>query len=975
MSYIKEQLQKTSLGDVKYTGDSFIAKKLSGRYKEPLEVDAPTRETMENIQRYNLQLQNHGIQPPKSKQVLGTVNKILDVLRTGEYAIGGLMAGEGIIKGIQEKISPSDVFGITPKETESFWDVFKQPAFYGALAVDILFDPITYLTFGFGGGAKIATKVGQKTLNKAGKSLLKKASKQFGEDSARRMMATNILRESGEKYLSKGGLRFMGRQILPRRVVQAPFKGIDWGLERLPLTGKAYKGTKDLMVKAFEPFKNINKVPYTLGGNGKFESMVLKTQKGIRGEGMRQLKIISELGKEARKKGLKNPGREIMAAVEFDMKTGNRILDDIADYMVKSQKRYGFIESAKGILPADSLLPKYMRHTLTKEGREVLEQGGKKVRQEFLSNVKKFRVSTPFAKGRKYKNPVTEINNVFKNKHGVNLFEEDAFKAFQQRTYEHIKSVKMHDFFQNLVDEGIAIPAPIGRKIVTKVNKPAKVIKAPLDETIVDGVKMVKTKTPQLEGHLVAEPIAKHLDMVQSMISKDDVAKGILGVYDKLLGIWKGSVTGWFPAFHTRNFLGGMFNNWLAGLKSPKWYLEGDKLARGKSANKVFTTEFGEKITGRNILREVEDLGVTGAPGMIDQMKTVEEMMRVGAASGARKVAQYPRVGMEIVEDRLRIPLYLYRRLSKGDTPEQAAKQVFKFHFDYAPEAFTAFERNVMRRIIPFYTWTRHNVPLQLEQLVKQPGKYAGLEKFRRNFEKASGEKAQEEKKYLPEWLKEMFVFRLPGESVDGIPRYLQLDLPIEDLNKLPFTESGRREITSLLSPFLKYPIERIANRNLYFGSEIFDAGTPREFQTAKAVETLKYLPNPIKKYLNFKETQILDTRTNEFVKRYEMDALKLHAIRSVLAGRFYSTVSQAEDSELNAWMKLSRILGGVPVRPVDIEEEKYWRLKEQEGINRDITSYLKRRGEIPYKSKTPKMETQFDSYIGKILEAGGYRK
>lgn len=913
----------------------------------PFNVDTPTTESLENIARYETQLMEAGIEPPKAKKVLGTVSRILDVLRTGEYAVGGLLAGKGPIMGIKEKISPSEVFGITPKETKSFWGLLKQPEFYGALAVDILLDPVTYLTFGFGGGAKLATSAGNKVLNKPGQKLLGKAVKQFGEDSARKMMATSILREGGEKWLAKGGLKFMGKEFLPRNVVQAPFKGIDWTIERVPFVGHSYLATKDLLGKAFKPMADINELPAKMGGDGRFEEIILKTQKGIRGETARELRYIGNLGKEARKAGIKDPGREITALVEFDKKSGNKVLDDIADWIAERHKEFGFAEQKRGIMGAgvEVDIPGYMRHFLTKEGREFLETKGKTIQQEFIGNVQKLRVTAPFAKERKLVGDIVNINNLYKEKYKIKLFEEDAFKAFSQRTFEHIKAVKMYDFFKNMVDERIAIRAPRVPQLVRRIGEPLTSIRKPLTETVIDGVKHIQTKVPQLEGFLVPEPIAKHLDMTYGLFINDEVAKGFLGLYDKLLRVWKGSVTGWFPAFHSRNFIGGAWNNWLGGIRNPIRYQQGDMIARGKAGTIV--DRITKKVyTYDEIRRLVEDLGVSGAPGMMDVMKNTEEMMRIGKVAKVKSVAMFPRIAMETVEDRLRIPLFI-DRLIKGDTPEAAAKWVFKFHFDYAPEGLTAFERNVMKRLIPFYTWTRGNVPLQIENVLKQPGKYTALAKVRENIERGSGSRAEEEKDYLPQWLQEMFIFRLPGESSEGLARYLQIDLPMEDLNKLPLTESGRREIIALLSPFIKYPIERIANRNLYFGSEIYDASQPQEYQTAKTIEAFKYLPEPLKRYLNYKETQIKNPRTGEFVTGYEMDALKLHAIRSMLAGRFYSTVATTTDSELSVWQRLSRILGGVPVRPIDMDEERFRRTKQQERLDRETIQYLKRRGII----------------------------
>jgi len=82
-----------------------------------------------------------------------------------------------------------------------------------------------------------------------------------------------------------------------------------------------------------------------------------------------------------------------------------------------------------------------------------------------------------------------------------------------------------------------------------------------------------------------------------------------------------------------------------------------------------------------------------------------------------------------------------YRGLGLGmeDAARGAAMQVKKFLFDYTDEGLTEFEREGMKRIMPFYSWTRNNLPLQLEQLLKQPGKYAAVEKVRKGHEYALG--------------------------------------------------------------------------------------------------------------------------------------------------------------------------------------------------------------------------------------------
>ena len=94
--------------------------------------------------------EQEGVELPKktfSQNLLGGVSRVIDILRTGEFAVGGVLAGEGVRGGVRKKISPSDVlFG--EEKPESLTGRF----FLGAtkLATDILLDPVTYLTLGTG---------------------------------------------------------------------------------------------------------------------------------------------------------------------------------------------------------------------------------------------------------------------------------------------------------------------------------------------------------------------------------------------------------------------------------------------------------------------------------------------------------------------------------------------------------------------------------------------------------------------------------------------------------------------------------------------------------------------------------------------------------------------------------------------------------------------------------------------------------
>ena len=154
-------------------------------------------------------------------------------------------------------------------------------------------------------------------------------------------------------------------------------------------------------------------------------------------------------------------------------------------------------------------------------------------------------------------------------------------------------------------------------------------------------------------------------------------------------------------------------------------------------------------------------------------------------------------------------------RLQKGDTPAEAAMSVKKYLFDYT--MLTPFEKNVMRRFIPFYAFTRYNLPLQIKELVKQP-KYAALMGKFKDFAEAMAEEVtgQEiESRDLPKYLRELYALRLPFQ-VGGRDVVAGIDLPIRDINTL-----NPDEWFSMITPFLTVPFEQVANRNIYFDRDL----------------------------------------------------------------------------------------------------------------------------------------------------------
>jgi len=899
----------------------------------------------------------------------GLLQSVFNVLRTGEFAAGGVLSGKSPLEGIKQKISPSDALGITNGFTR--------------LAADIFLDPTTYITLGSGSGIKLATKAGKSIiLTKAGTKQFKDLVLKVGADKAKKEFPQILVKNP--EYIDKSGIKFMGQTIVPKSAFDNLGTAIKDTAVKVPYVNSIGKKVEEV-VDIFNPLHKLSRSEEL----SKFAEKHNLFLKGTRAETMEAIENTAKLEKEMVKAHGKEFGKYVTKYVEeIDSLKGMpaKMADDIkaiGDKVIKLQEEIAQAELKRGILKstlgqtAFKTLPKnvkmvvekytddilsgsirtpeelkkmltvsekailkgkystgkvykqivnskpnadnYLRHLLTEKGRKYLEKEG-----GYLTALPKpLRVKLQAGKTRTMRKTIEEANEAMRARVGGDFFEPDAFKSLAFRQSESIRAINTFDFLED--------------------TRKSYGVLAGTEETsrVIDGVKYVRSTNKQLDGFLFPEPIAKQIDETLNFLSGDKSTKAFLKAYDKALSFWKGTVTGWFPAFHTRNFIGGSFNNWLANM-NPKYYAQAIELQKdlNKGGNKVWIGATGETYTSKQLIDIIKKNGAINQPGMIDVMKEVEDIV---GASKFKQLGNYPKVLLEAVENNLRIPLFMDRFLGRGYNAADSVKDVFKYHFDYAPEGLTAFERNWMKRIMPFYTWTRNNIPLQVEQMVKQPGKYAFFPKLQQDI---GGKIGEEEFQDLPEWMQDMMVVRV-GEQ-GGNALWLQLNLPLEDIAKLPVNANGVRELMSMMSPLLKTPVELVTNRNLFWGSDIVNPDLPKEFQTAKTIKQMSLLPQPIKDFLNIKEVQYKTMENGKTVwkERYEMDAVKLHILQAGI-GRFYSTVGQMFDEDKTFVNKMTKLLGGMPVQEVDMDTQRYWNTYEKEKQEKAINIYTNKRRDI----------------------------
>jgi hypothetical protein len=271
-------------------------------------------------------------------------------------------------------------------------------------------------------------------------------------------------------------------------------------------------------------------------------------------------------------------------------------------------------------------------------------------------------------------------------------------------------------------------------------------------------------------------------------------------------------------------------------------------------------------------------------------------------------------------------------RLEQGYSPAAAAQSVKKYLFDYSD--LTPFEKSVMKRVFPFYTWTRKNVPLQLEALVTQPRKALGVLKSKYAYE--SNQDGVPDERYLPDWMVQNFPIRARKDAKTGQFEYFLLGswLPLADIDKIFRPD---RLVMNMLTPLLKEPMQQILNKDAFYGKEIDQGG---EYERLVGLNMPKRLSHLLK------NIRVL----NEADKLTKTDLSTEAKITGIMTGKLY---------------------------PLDIKKERKYRKLKEEEQDRNLSSQLNRaqkkrdKGEVERVIKLIK-KTKMDRAKSKLAGAQG---
>lgn len=191
--------------------------------------------------------------------------------------------------------------------------------------------------------------------------------------------------------------------------------------------------------------------------------------------------------------------------------------------------------------------------------------------------------------------------------------------------------------------------------------------------------------------------------------------------------------------------------------------------------------------------------------------------------------------------------------LDQGFSLEAAAQKTLFAMFDFAD--FTGIEKNIFKRLIPFYSWMRSNLGYQLNLLMQRPMYAAMAPRLRQSLEDAIAGDSAVPQEMRPSWMRDALAAQI-GSDPEGRFGLLLGNgvLPQTDIYNLMLPLVGAEGalkflhyFTSSLSPTLTTPLQLGAGTEFFSGRSIgADIGAdikPGEFLASQFRPYAEYAP------------------------------------------------------------------------------------------------------------------------------------
>lgn len=391
------------------------------------------------------------------------------------------------------------------------------------------------------------------------------------------------------------------------------------------------------------------------------------------------------------------------------------------------------------------------------------------------------------------------------------MIEPDIAKAYGTSFAQHERSLATKNLQTLVEDYGVNIPdAGIGYKRYGHLAKPAKPKPGgPFDELAQVG----------LFDKAYPVAIADSIDEMVRVWNSAPAIEQLVGATDKVLGFWK-TMQLYSPAYVIRNVWQNFFGGIMAGA-NPMRVAEFWKNKQARMLRAAVVKNSRESLSGATIALRSGDMPLDALYDVLHQFPLVG----TGSTAAQMPVTPFGRAGSEYVskalgaakgaghgvktavfranqwvEDMQKLGTWLHF-IDSGMDPKNAAIRTLVAMPDLTD--LTLWERNIARRILPWWSWMRRNGSLQLfHYLPRKPAYAAVLPKFKNFLEGLRGAGNVPED-LRPEWMQEQFGAQITGDEKEGNVFLPSTWFPFEEMYQALAApvypgETSRRVVESL---------------------------------------------------------------------------------------------------------------------------------------------------------------------------------
>lgn len=264
---------------------------------------------------------------------------------------------------------------------------------------------------------------------------------------------------------------------------------------------------------------------------------------------------------------------------------------------------------------------------------------------------------------------------------------------------------------------------------INKTFQP-EVVPVSIDEGFVD-VTLGGVVGEVFEDSLANHHVARILENMAGHLAAVNTPEGVRAVAENVRAVekwWRASATVARPTFVPRNVLGGVFNNLVIGVGVAHYAFTAKEImpVLSRVRRGVSTWELEIKYASPKIRAYLEGLSGSHvleegfARSSLAHLRPKTKLKRlVNPLSYENAIFRTGGRIMESSEDFLRASAFVANfDPLRPATARQARALAMAAHFDY--KNLTPLEKNI-KRVMPFFTWTKNNIPLQLRMMFERP--------------------------------------------------------------------------------------------------------------------------------------------------------------------------------------------------------------------------------------------------------------